>query len=60
MLGTLDDLVRSGKVRYVGRYNMPALHVMRALAVSERRGWSRFESVQPYYTIASRDLEREL
>ena len=59
-LAALDDLVRSGKVRYVGLCNMAAWQVMKALAVSERRGWARFESVQAYYTIAGRDLEREL
>ena len=46
VLGALEDLVRSGKVRYVGLCNMAAWQVMKALAVSERRGWSRFESVQ--------------
>ncbi len=60
MLGALDDLVRSGKVRYVGLCNLAAWQVMKALAVSERRGYARFESVQAYYTIAGRDLEREL
>ena len=59
-LGALDDLVRSGKVRYIGLCNMSAWHVMKALAISERRGLARFESVQAFYTIASRDLEREL
>jgi aryl-alcohol dehydrogenase-like predicted oxidoreductase len=59
-LGALDDLVRSGRVRYIGLCNMAAWQVMKALAISERRGWARFESVQAYYTIASRDLEREL
>jgi aryl-alcohol dehydrogenase-like predicted oxidoreductase len=59
-LAALNDLVRSGKVRYIGLCNMAAWQVMKALAISERRGWSRFESVQAYYTIASRDLEREL
>jgi aryl-alcohol dehydrogenase-like predicted oxidoreductase len=59
-LAALDDLVRSGKVRYIGLCNMAAWQVMRGLGVSERRGWARFESVQAYYTIAGRDLEREL
>ncbi len=60
VLAALDDLVRSGKVRYIGLCNMAAWQVMKALAVSDRRGWARFESVQAYYTIAGRDLEREL
>ena len=59
-LSTLDDMVRSGKVRYIGLCNMAAWQVMKALAVSERRNWARFSSVQAYYTLAGRDLEREL
>jgi len=59
-LSTLNDLVRAGKVRYVGLCNMAAWQIMKALAISERRGWTRFESVQAYYTIAGRDLEREV
>ncbi len=59
-LATLNDLVRSGKVRSIGLCNMAAWQVMKALAVSDRRGWARFESVQAYYTIAGRDLEREI
>ena len=60
VLAALDDLVRSGKVRYVGLCNLAAWQVMKALAISDRRGWARFESVQAYYTIAGRDIEREL
>ena len=59
-LSALNDLVRSGKVRYIGLCNMSAWHIMKALAVSKERGFSRFESVQAYYTIAGRDLEREI
>jgi aryl-alcohol dehydrogenase-like predicted oxidoreductase len=59
-LGALDDLVRSGKVRYIGLCNLAAWQVMKALGISERQGLARFESVQAYYTIAGRDLEREL
>jgi aryl-alcohol dehydrogenase-like predicted oxidoreductase len=59
-LSTLNDLVRSGKVRYIGLCNLAAWQIMKALGISERRGWSRFESVQAYYTIAGRDLEREI
>lgn len=59
-LGTLNDLVRSGKVRYIGLCNMAAWQVMKALALSDAHGWSRFVSVQAYYTIAGRDLEREI
>lgn len=59
-LSTLNDLVRSGKVRYIGLCNMAAWQVMKGLAISERKGLARFESVQAYYTIAGRDIEREL
>lgn len=56
----LDAVVRSGKVRYVGLCNMPAWLIMKAVAYAERRGLSRFESCQMYYSIAGRDLEREV
>jgi aryl-alcohol dehydrogenase-like predicted oxidoreductase len=59
-LSTLNDLVRSGKVRYIGLCNMAAWQIMKGLAISEQHGWRRFESVQAYYTIAGRDLEREV
>jgi aryl-alcohol dehydrogenase-like predicted oxidoreductase len=60
VLSTLNDLVRSGKVRYIGVCNMAAWQMMKALALSESRHWARFESAQCYYTIAGRDLEREV
>ena len=56
----LDNLVRQGHVRYLGVSNWAAWQVMKALGVAERLGLARFESVQAYYTIAARDLEREL
>jgi aryl-alcohol dehydrogenase-like predicted oxidoreductase len=56
----LDDLVRQGLVRYVGCSNARAWQLMKALGVSERRGWARFETLQSYYTLAARDLEREI
>lgn len=59
-LSTLNDMVRSGKVRYIGLCNMAAWQIMKGLAISAARGWERFCSVQAYYTIAGRDLEREL
>ena len=59
-LSVLNDLVRSGKVRYIGLCNMAAWQIMKALSISDKRGWARFESVQAYYTIAGRDLEREV
>ena len=59
-LGALNDLVRSGKVRYIGLCNMAAWQIMKGLAISEKKGWARFATVQAYYTIAGRDLEREV
>ncbi|HVC31791.1 MAG TPA: aldo/keto reductase [Steroidobacteraceae bacterium] len=59
-LRALDDLVRQGWVRYVGVSNWAAWHLMRALGLADRSGWSRPVSLQAYYTIAGRDLEREL
>lgn len=59
-LRALDDLVRQGKVRYLGASNLAAWQLMKALGISDHRGLSRFESLQAYYSIAGRDLEREL
>lgn len=59
-LGALDAIVRSGKVRYIGLCNLAAWQIMKALAISDARGWARFASVQAYYTVAGRDLEREV
>lgn len=59
-LRALDDLVRQGKVRYLGCSNLAAWQLMKALGISEHRGLARFETLQAYYTIAGRDLEREL
>ena len=59
-LSALNDLVRSGRVRYIGLCNMAAWQIMKALGVSERNGLAKFVSVQAYYTIAGRDLEREV
>jgi aryl-alcohol dehydrogenase-like predicted oxidoreductase len=59
-LRALDDLVRQGKVRYVGVSNWAAWRIAKALGISERLGYARFETLQAYYTIAGRDLEREL
>jgi aryl-alcohol dehydrogenase-like predicted oxidoreductase len=59
-LRALEDLVRSGKVRYIGLSNHAAWQIMKALGISQHRGWSRFESVQAYYSLAGRELEREI
>jgi aryl-alcohol dehydrogenase-like predicted oxidoreductase len=59
-LAALTDVVRSGRVRYIGLCNMAAWQIMKSLSVSELKGLSKFVSVQAYYTIAGRDLEREI
>ena len=57
---TLDDLVHSGKVRYIGCSNLAAWQLMKSLWISDKNNLHRFETLQAYYTIAGRDLEREL
>ncbi len=59
-LRALDDLVTSGKVRYIGCSNLAAWQLMKALSYSTYNHVSKFVSLQAYYTIAGRDLEREL
>jgi aryl-alcohol dehydrogenase-like predicted oxidoreductase len=59
-LYALDQLVSSGKVRYIGCSNLAAWHIMKALSISEIKGYSKFVSLQAYYTIAGRDIEREI
>lgn len=59
-LEALDMLVKSGKVRYIGCSNLAAWQLMKALGISEQKQLSKFISLQAYYTIAGRDLEREL
>ena len=60
VISALDDLVRQGKVRYVGCSNWPARHLMKALCLSRRHNLSAFVSLQAYYSLAGRDLEHEL
>jgi aryl-alcohol dehydrogenase-like predicted oxidoreductase len=59
-LTALDDLVRSGKVRYVGCSNYAAWHMMKALGISEVRRLERFASTQVYYSLQNRDVETEI
>ena len=59
-LEALDILVKSGKVRYIGASNLAAWQLMKALGISAQQQISKFVSLQAYYTIAGRDLEREL
>ena len=56
----LDDLVRQGMVRYVGCSNWQAWRVMKANGIAENRGFARLQTIQAYYSIAGRDLEREI
>jgi aryl-alcohol dehydrogenase-like predicted oxidoreductase len=59
-LHTLDDLVRAGKIRYLGCSNFSGWHLMKSLAVSERYGLSRYVANQVYYSLIGRDYEWEL
>jgi aryl-alcohol dehydrogenase-like predicted oxidoreductase len=59
-LDALNDCVRAGKVRYIGLSNLAAWQIAKALWISDKHNFARFESVQAYYTIAGRDLEREV
>lgn len=56
----LDDLVSRGLVRYVGCSNWQAWKIMQAQGIADKRGWARFETMQAYYSLAGRGLEREL
>src|SRR5262249_53256887 len=56
----LDDVVRSGKARYVGFSNLPAWLASKAIAFADAHGLARFQSAQVYYSIAGRDIEREI
>ncbi|HEY4873350.1 MAG TPA: aldo/keto reductase [Steroidobacteraceae bacterium] len=59
-LDALDACVRAGKVRYIGLCNLAAWEIAKALGISAQRALARFQSVQAYYSIAGRDLEREI
>ncbi|MDX2024637.1 MAG: aldo/keto reductase [Deltaproteobacteria bacterium] len=59
-LSTLDDLVRAGKLRYIGCSNFSGWHLMKSLSVAERHGWSRYVVHQAYYSLVGRDYENEL
>jgi aryl-alcohol dehydrogenase-like predicted oxidoreductase len=59
-LRALDDLVSQGLVRYIGCSNWTAWKIAKALGVSANKNYARFETVQAYYSIAGRDLEREI
>jgi aryl-alcohol dehydrogenase-like predicted oxidoreductase len=59
-LSTLDDLVRAGKIRYLGCSNFSGWHLMKSLAIAERYGYSRYVAHQAYYSLVGRDYEWEL
>ena len=59
-LSALNDLVRAGKIRTLGLCNLAAWQIMKALSISRHNQWAEFSSVQAYYSIAGRDLEREV
>lgn len=59
-LRALDDLVRSGKVRYIAASNFSGWHLMKSLAASDKHGWSRYVAHQTYYSLVGRELEWEL
>jgi len=59
-LRVLDDLVRSGKIRYIGASNFMAWHLMKALAYSTYNNLEKFASLQANYSLDNRDLEREI
>ena len=59
-LSALDDLVKAGKIRYIGVSNFSGWHLMKSLSVSDRYGWSRYVAHQAYYSLLGRDYEWEL
>ncbi len=59
-LSALDDLVKAGKVRYIGCSNFSGWHLMKSLDVSQKYGWSRYVAHQAYYSLIGRDYEWEL
>ena len=59
-LRTLDDLIQSGKVRYIAASNFSGWHLMKSLALSEKYGWNRYVAHQVYYSLANREYEWEL
>ncbi len=59
-LSALNDLIKSGKIRYIGMCNMAAWQIMKAIGISRYHNWNEFVSVQAHYSIAGRDLEREI
>jgi aryl-alcohol dehydrogenase-like predicted oxidoreductase len=59
-MGTLDDLVHAGKIRYIGASNFSGWHLMKSLAISEKYGFARYVAHQAYYSLVGREYEWEL
>jgi len=60
VLSTLDDLIRAGKIRYIGCSNFSGWHLMKSLAISEKHGLARYVAHQAYYSLVGREFEWEL
>ena len=60
VMRALDDAVSRGLVRYIGVSNWQAWRIMKAQGITDKRGWARFVTVQAYYSIAGRDIERDV
>jgi len=60
IMRSLNDIVLSGKVRYIAICNWPAWVVMKALGIAEKHGWNKFVGMQYFYSLAGRDIEREI
>jgi aryl-alcohol dehydrogenase-like predicted oxidoreductase len=60
VLATLDGLVRSGKIRYIGVSNFAGWQIMKSLAIAEKHGWTRYVAHQAYYSLVGRDYEWDL
>jgi aryl-alcohol dehydrogenase-like predicted oxidoreductase len=60
VLGTLDNLVKAGKIRYIGCSNFSSWHIMKSLSVAEKYGYARYVAHQAYYSLVGRDFEWEL
>jgi aryl-alcohol dehydrogenase-like predicted oxidoreductase len=57
---TMNDIVQTGKVRYIAVCNWPAWMVMKAQGIADKHGWQKFIGLQYYYSLATRDIEREI
>ncbi len=60
IMRTLNDIVNTGKVRYIALCNWPAWMVMKAMGISEKNGWHKFVGLQYFYSLSGRDIEREV